>query len=107
MWQLKEVIWRCSIGEGEQMPMELRYLFLGCKRGHLEVLKWARENGCQWNEWTCTNAAEGGHLDVLKWARENGCPWSEEADDDAMRIWWYSDNYGNYDFTKNPVNNDC
>ena len=20
--------------------------------GHLEVLKWARENGCPWDEWT-------------------------------------------------------
>ena len=39
--------------------------------GHLEVLKWARENGCQWDEWTCATAAEGGHLEVLKWAREN------------------------------------
>ena len=27
------------------------------------------------NEWTCTRAAEGGHLETLKWARENGCPW--------------------------------
>jgi hypothetical protein len=22
-----------------------------------------------------SNAASGGHLEVLKWARENGCPW--------------------------------
>ena len=21
-------------------------------------------------------AAEGGHLEVLKWAHQNGCPWS-------------------------------
>jgi len=45
--------------------------------GHLEVLKWARENGCPWDEDTCAGAAEGGHLEVLKWARENGCPWDE------------------------------
>ena len=42
--------------------------------GHLEVLKWTRENGCNWNDWTCANAAKNGHLEVLKWARENGCP---------------------------------
>ena len=42
--------------------------------GHLEILKWARENGCPWNEDTCANAAENGYLEVLKWARENGCP---------------------------------
>ena len=45
--------------------------------GHLEVLKWARANGCPWDEGTCAYAAEGGHLEVLKWARENGCPWDE------------------------------
>ena len=26
-----------------------------------------------WNEWTCRDAAEGGHLEVLQWARANGC----------------------------------
>jgi hypothetical protein len=45
--------------------------------GNLEVLKWARENGCPWDEETCASAAEGGHLDILKWARENSCPWDE------------------------------
>ena len=43
--------------------------------GHLEMLKWARENGCDWNSDTCANAAINGHLEVLKWARENGCQW--------------------------------
>ena len=70
--------------------------------GHLETLKWARENdcpwdkqtrgcgdrrpprgtevgarGCPWNERTCASAASGGHLEMLKWARENDCPWNE------------------------------
>jgi hypothetical protein len=45
--------------------------------GHLETLKWARENGCPWNEWTCANAAKNGQIETLKWARENGCPWNE------------------------------
>ena len=47
--------------------------------GHLEVLQWARANGCPWDEKTCAGAAEGGHLGMLKWARENGCPWNEET----------------------------
>ncbi len=33
-----------------------------CKKvasiGSLEILKWARENGCDWNFRTCCNAAE-------------------------------------------------
>ena len=28
------------------------------QNGHLEILKWARENGCQWNSYTCSYAAE-------------------------------------------------
>ena len=40
-------------------------------------LKYAHENGCPWNCWTCKQAAENGHLDCLKYAHENGCPWNE------------------------------
>ena len=39
------------------------------------MLKWARENGCNWNSFTCSNAVENGHLEVLKWARQNSCEW--------------------------------
>ena len=46
----------------------------GC---HLEVLKWARANGCPWDWRTCSEAAYGGHLELLRWARENGAPWTE------------------------------
>ena len=52
---------------------------MAAKDGHLEVLKWARENGCEWNSNTCANAAENGHLEVLKWARENGCEWNSNT----------------------------
>jgi hypothetical protein len=41
----------------------------------LEVLQWAHENGCPWDEWTCSAAAEGGQFEILQWAREQGCPW--------------------------------
>jgi len=42
--------------------------------GHLDLLKWAYANGCQWNEETCWRAARGGHLTLLKWAVKLGCP---------------------------------
>jgi len=45
------------------------------KNGHLEVLQWATANGCPWDAWTCAYAAENGHLGVLQWARANDCPW--------------------------------
>jgi hypothetical protein len=38
---------------------------------HLEVLQWARESGCPWDEKTCAQAALGGHLEVLQCAHEN------------------------------------
>ena len=47
------------------------------KHGHLGTLRWARENGCPWDKRTCSGAALGGHLEVLKWARAKGCPWDE------------------------------
>ena len=47
--------------------------------GHLECLKYARENGCPWDQWTCYHAASNGHLECLKYAHEHGCPWNEET----------------------------
>ncbi len=34
--------------------------------GHLQVLQWARSQGCPWNEGTSAGAARGGHLKVIK-----------------------------------------
>ena len=50
---------------------------LAAESGHLEVLQWARLSGCPWDEWTCIYAALNGHLEVLQWARLQGCPWNE------------------------------
>ena len=33
-------------------------------------------SGCPWNR---APAAERGHLEVLRWARQNGCEWDEET----------------------------
>ena len=63
----------------------------GAMGGHSDVLKWAREQHCSWNEGTCTWAVEDGHLDVLRWAREHGCPWTAETRDLAATK-GYSDN---------------
>jgi hypothetical protein len=45
--------------------------------GHLEILKWLRDSGYAWDEFICPRAASRGHLHVLKWARENGCLWGD------------------------------
>lgn len=46
------------------------------KEGLVNLLKWARENGCKWNSLVCVKAARAGHLEALKWAHENGCKWN-------------------------------
>jgi hypothetical protein len=43
--------------------------------GYLDVMQWAYSVGCRMSCNTCEKAAEGGHLELLKWARENDCPW--------------------------------
>ena len=53
--------------------------------GHLTVLRWARHNGCAWSSSTCEAAARGGHLAVLKFARRNGCAWSSRTCEAAAR----------------------
>ena len=63
--------------DSQTMPSKMCQIAAGY--GHLEVLKWAWENGCEWNERTCMHAAMNGHLEMLKWARENGCPWDEST----------------------------
>ena len=68
--------------------------------GHLEVLKWARENGCPWDERTCRGAAQGGQLEALKWARENGCPWDEKT-------CYYAAYGGQIEMLKWARENDC
>jgi hypothetical protein len=49
--------------------------------GHLEVLKCLRSRNPSrpWNKWVCAYAANNGHLGTFRWARENGCPWDEKA----------------------------
>ena len=49
------------------------------------ILKFARDNGCPWDEDTCANAARNGHFDILKVARENGCPWDSITCANAAR----------------------
>lgn len=46
--------------------------------GKLSLVKIAHENGCPWDEKTCSVAALHGHLECLKYAHENGCDWGDE-----------------------------
>jgi hypothetical protein len=41
------------VGARERLPVGQTDVLRAAKGGHLEMLKWARENGCPWNEETC------------------------------------------------------
>ena len=75
LW-LRAGAWRCCNGRGSTTArgMKRREAAQG---GHLQVLRWAREQGCPWDFTTCLSAAAGGHLEVLRWAREHDCEWDE------------------------------
>ena len=49
----------------------------------LSLLKYARYNGCKWDEWTCGAAAMNGHLDCLQYLHNNKCPWYKNICDHA------------------------
>ena len=75
-----------------------------CHRGHAEVLRWARENGCPWDQDTCYEAVNRGYVEVLRWARENGAPWLAFDRDRAAEELGYTDDLGNLvDYWGNPV----
>jgi len=39
--------------------------------GLLSLFQWAKKIGVPWDTQTCTYTTKRGHLDVLKWARAN------------------------------------
>ncbi len=73
---------------------------LAAKYGHFETLKWARTHGCEWSENTCSWAACCGHLEILQWLRKHGCPWNQWACIDAAR-------YGQLEILKWAHENGC
>jgi hypothetical protein len=70
------------------------------KNGHLDCLRYAHENGCEWDESTTKYAAQNGHLDCLRYAHENGCAWHEETTSEAAY-------YGHLDCLRYAHENGC
>ena len=69
--------------------------------GHLDVLKWLRDEMCPWDKRTCIGAVEGGHLHVLKYAHQNGCPWA------SVETCMYAAKGGHLDVLKYARENGC
>jgi hypothetical protein len=69
-------------------------------RGSVRLLKWARENNCDWSTDTCDCAALHGHLSTLKYLHENGCPWDSGT-------CYYAANNEHWDCLQYAVDNKC
>lgn len=52
---------------------------------HLDCLRYLHENGCPWNATVCKVASNRGRLECLRYAHEHGCPWHEETIPTALR----------------------
>ena len=60
---------------------DLYHMFSAASKGHLDVVKWLRANGCPWDEDVCIRAAEHKHWDTLQYLVDNKCPgWSQYAE---------------------------
>lgn len=62
---------------GEDRMMKRGICYIAAQAGHLHIIQWARENGCEWNDETCKVAVESGHWDIARWCIDNGCACSE------------------------------
>jgi len=51
----------------------------------LNLLKYARAVGFEWNSSTCRAAADAGHLRCLRYAHQNGCPWNHDVYEVSMK----------------------
>ena len=75
--------------------MDKRVMGEAASGGNLELVKWMRGEGCEWDLGTCQYAVDRGHVEVLRWARENGCSWTADIRDWAAEKLGYTDNLGN------------
>jgi len=46
---------------------------IAVSNGHINIVKYLWENGCELTHWSCYFAAENNHVEVLKYLHEQGC----------------------------------
>ena len=62
--------------EEKQCEWDWRTIDVAADQGNLEMVKYCVANECPINTWACTHAARCGHLEVLKYLREEAkAPW--------------------------------
>ena len=55
---------------------------MAAAKGHLEILQWARSQGCPWNSWIWKYARLSGNSEILEWLKTQDYP---KEDDDFAR----------------------
>jgi hypothetical protein len=55
--------------------IDANVMAMAARNGQTAMCQHLRCTGCEWNVRACSKAARGGHLDTLRWLRENECPW--------------------------------
>jgi nucleoside-diphosphate-sugar epimerase len=73
-------------------PWDIGAASAAAYQGRLETLKWCHENDAPgWGEWILNRAAAGGHLEIMKFALANGCEWEFTTlmmcEDPAVKKW--------------------
>ena len=48
--------------------------------GHLEIIKWVRNNSYPWGKFTLAFSVEEDHFETFRWSVENGCPIDKSGD---------------------------
>ena len=95
------VRWLCGEGGFAMDERVMRFAALG---GNLELVQFLRGEGCPWDWQTCLWAVDKGHVEVLRWARENGCLRTAGTRDRAAEKLGYTDDLGNVvDWLGNPI----
>ena len=54
--------------------------------GHLHCLRWAHENGCEWDYLTTGAARRNGHTECLNFAIAHGCEVLDYSDDETSDL---------------------
>jgi hypothetical protein len=76
----------CAAAEGGHLDILIWLKQEGCninictantaaQNGQINILKWLKQQDCPMDEWTCSWAAQNGHFETLCWLKENGCNW--------------------------------
>ena len=86
--------WLC--GEGG-FAANRSMLLSAASGGNLELVQWLWKDGrgLALHAGVTHQAIHKGHREMLRWARENGCPWYAYDRDKAARELGYTDDFGN------------